>query len=85
MDRGACSPWSRKELDMTEQLNTHTEFPEYHVTMDLGVKSEPAEVQLHFSKICASHMQLQGQKLSSFGRGWLWAVKLSVTMILTKI
>ena len=56
MDRGACSPWSRKELDMTEQLNTHTEFPEYHVTMDLGVKSEPAEVQLHFSKICASHM-----------------------------
>lgn len=74
-----------QELDMTEQLNTHTEFPEYHVTMDLGVKSEPAEVQLHFSKICASHMQLQGQKLSSFGRGWFWAVKFSVTMILTKI
>ena len=27
MDGGSlvgCSPWGRKELDMTEQLNTHT-------------------------------------------------------------
>ena len=28
MDRGAwwVSPWSHKELDMTEQLNTHNAF-----------------------------------------------------------
>ena len=63
MDRGACSPWGHKDSDMTGQLKAHTfEFPEYHVAMDLGVKSEPVEVQLHFSRnLCQSHAVTEGE------------------------
>ena len=41
---------------------TRFEFPEYHVAMDLGVKSEPVEVQLHFSRnLCQSHAVTEGE------------------------